>query len=275
MPSSSLRGLRLAVLALTVVSLAHVAAHAQESGSAPPASPKKSGPRHQPISLSFYTGTTSAKSADLRLLQPRFGTDVTYHDVDFEGKPFHGSPYYGIKVGYFLPKSPRVGFEFEYNHAKMYAKVGESKQITGTWQGQPIDTVEPISNKVDEYRITNGINSLSFNIVYRVPVMVDERYPDGRLQPYIGGGPQYTALYSINTVAKLEAREKYYPNGWGYQFFGGVRYLFNPRVGGFLQGKYQHGDAVSLIADKDNNAGGRGVTDIRILHLAGGVFYQF
>ena len=249
-----------------------VFAHAQEEN-APTDGGRKS--NQHSYYLSLYTGRTSAQSSDLRLLQPRLGTDVTYHGVSYEGKPQTGSPYYGIKFGYYLPKSPRVGFEVEYNHAKMYAKVGDSRLITGTWQGQPINSVEPIANKVSEYRITNGINSLSFNVLYRVPVMVTDKYPDGRLQPYVGGGPQYTALYSINTVAGLEAREKYHPNGWGYQLFGGVRYLIHTHLGAFVEGKYQHGDAVSLIADQDDNDAGRGVTDIRIAQFAAGLFYQF
>ncbi len=232
-------------------------------------------PRRQPFYFSVYTGTTSAQSSDLHLIQPRLGTDVRYRDVNYEGRPFTGSPYYGVKFGYFLPKSPRVGLELEFNHAKMYAKVGESKQITGTWQGQPVNGVEPISDRVRKYQISNGINALSFSVLYRVPVMVSDKYPDGRLQPYVGGGPQYTALYSINNIAELQVREKYHPNGWGYQLFGGARYLLNTHVGAFLEGKYQHGDAVSLVADQDASDGGRGETDIRLAQLAAGVFYQF
>jgi outer membrane protein W len=135
--------------------------------------------------------------------------------------------------------------------------------------------VEPLSDRVSKFQITNGINALSLNVVYRIPVGVSDRYLDGRLQPYVGGGPQYTALYTISNVAGLSAREKYHPNGWGYQLLGGVRYLLNTRIGAFLEGKYQHGDAVALIADQDSNEGGRAETDMRLSHLAAGVFYQF
>ena len=115
----------------------------------------------------------------------------------------------------------------------------------------------------------------SLNLLYRVPVAVSEKYPDGRLQPYIGGGPQYSFLYSVNTVSGLSVKNKYHSNGWGYQLFGGARYLLNPRIGLFAEGKYQHGDAVSLVSDQGNPEGGRGITDIRMAQLAGGVFYQF
>ena len=229
----------------------------------------------QRVYLSVYTGTTASQSADLRLLQPRLGTDATYHDVNWTGNPFIGSPYYGAKVGYFLPEVPRLGFEFEFNHAKMYARLHESKLLTGTFDGQPVNSAEPLSSRLQRYQITNGINSFSLNVLHRIPVAVSEKYPDGRFQPYIGGGPQYTFLYSINSINGRGVVERYHPNGWGYQLFGGVRYVATPRIGLFAEGKYQHGDAVSITADAGDSAGGRGVTDIRMAQLAGGVFYQF
>ncbi len=248
-------------------------AHAQE---VEPAKPVKSGgSRRQRPYISLYTGTTRAQSADVRLLQPVLGTDATYHDVDWRGNPFVGSPYYGLKVGAFLPKSPRIGFEVEFNHAKMYAKLEERKLLTGTFGGQSVNGVEAISDRVQKYQITNGINSFSLNVLYRVPVLVSGRYPDGRFQPYVGGGPQYTFLYSINIINSLGVKEKYHPNGWGYQLLGGARFMATPHVGVFAEGKYQHGDAVSIIADAGNNQGGRGITDIRMAQLAGGVLYQF
>ncbi|MBC7809137.1 MAG: outer membrane beta-barrel protein [Akkermansiaceae bacterium] len=276
MPSSFRRIRSRAVFCLALLSLSSVAAHAQDP-TAPAEAPSAGSTRRRSRSfyISLYTGSTSSQSSDLRLTQPRLGTDVTYRDVSFEGRPFTGSPYYGLKVGYFLPKTPRVGFELEFNHAKMYAKLGESKQLTGTWQGQPVNTVEPLSDRIDRYQITNGINALSFNILYRVPVIVSDKYPDGRLQPYIGGGPQYTALYSINQIDGLGVSEKYHPNGWGYQLFGGARYLLNTHLGAFIEGKYQHGDAASIIADQGDDQGGRGDADIRMAQLAGGLFYQF
>lgn len=275
MPSSFRRILSRTILSVTLLSLATVAVYAQESSSTVETKSSGGEKRTRSLYVSFYTGTTFSKSSDLRLLQPRLGTDVTYHDVNFSGKPFIGSPYYGFKVGYFLPKSPRIGFEAEFNHAKMYVKLGESKQLTGTWQGQPVNGVEPISNRVDKYQITNGINSFSFNVLYRVPVMVSEKYPDGKLQPYVGGGPQYSFLYSINIIDGMGVEEKYHPNGWGYQLFAGARYLLNAHLGAFVEGKYQHGDAVSIIADEGAKDGGRGITDIRMGQLAGGLFYQF
>jgi hypothetical protein len=87
-------------------------------------------------------------------------------------------------------------------------------------------------------------------------VSVSEKYPDGRLQPYVGVGLQYTVLYSINIIDGQGVKETFHPNGWGYQLSGGARYLLNPRIGAFVEGKYQHGDAVSLIADQGVNDGG-------------------
>ena len=255
-----------AVILVFLVSVAHA-----QSGVSYPAKHD----RERPFYFSVYTGRTAADSTDLTLLQPQFGTNVTYQHVDWNGKPFTQSPYYGVRIGYFFPRTPRLGLEFEYNHAKMYAKVQEQKRITGVWQGQPINDVETMQDKVDEYRITNGINTLNLNLLYRFPVSVSTHYPSGRCQPYIGGGVQYYILYSINTVAGVEDTREYRPQGWGWQGFGGVRFLVTPRFGLFIEGRYQHGDGHSIIADKYDKDGGRGDTDIRIRHAIAGAFYQF
>ena len=255
---------------LTLVScLALVsAAHAQS-----PAPTKRD--KEQPFYFSAYTGRTQADSTDLTLIQPQFDTNVTYHHVDWHGKPFTQSPYYGIRIGGFLRRLPRLGFELEYNHSKVYAKVQEQKRITGVWQGVPINAVETMQDKVDEYRITNGINTLNLNTLYRFPVSVGTHYPNGRFQPYVGMGLQYYVLYSINTVAGVEDERGYRNGGFGFQAFGGGRFLITPRFGLFLEGRYQQGSAHSIIADKNDDSGGRGYTQLRIKHVILGAFYQF
>ena len=259
------------MLALCLLGMISTDAHAQSEKDA---AAKKS-PPHRRIYVAQYTGTTAIGSSDLRLIQPRLGTDVTYRSVNYEQRLRSGSPYYGVKMGYYLPKAPRIGVEFEYNHTKMYAKRGEAKPLTGTWQGQTVNSLEPLAQRIQRYQISNGVNSLSLNLLYHVPVSVSPQYPNGRWQPYFGGGPQYTYLYSINTVDGLRAKEKYHPNGWGYQLIGGIRGLVTPRIGFFAEGKVQRGNPVSLVADKGDAKGGRGTTAIRIKHLALGVFYQF
>ncbi len=261
---------------------APVAAHAQSQPLTRPTFPQpesdKDSPnrvRRHPYYFALYTGGSAARASDLHLIQPAFGTDVTYHGVNWAGKPQTDSPYYGFKIGYHPRNTPHVGFEFEYNHVKIYAKIGESKRVTGTWQNQPINTVEPISDRVAEYRITNGINTLALNVSYRVPLLIGARYPDGRLQPYVGAGPQYFVLYSINQVAGLHNRDGYRPDGWGYQLFAGTRYLLAPRFGLFAEVKYQSGTAHSVIADRGSQDGGRGETTLAIAHVAAGLFYDF
>jgi len=242
-------------------------AHAQSTDSTKPAPHRD---RIESFYMTAYTGTTTAQSSDVRIMQPSIGTDATYHSVDWLAHSFTGSPYWGVKVGYYLPKTPRVSLELEYNHAKVYAKVGESKLLTGVWEGQPVDDVEPMIDRVGEYRITNGINTFAFNGVYRIPISVSEHYPEGRWQPYVGGGPEYFLLYSINNINGKSNKHEYHPSGWGWQVFTGVRYLLTPRFGLYAETKYQDGDAHSILPDD-----GRGDTDLHLTHYDGGVYYQF
>jgi Opacity protein and related surface antigens len=255
-------------------------AHAQQpqqppaqNGETAPAAPPAEGekPRRQFWNLSLFTGGSATRSSDVRLLQHATHTDATFHGVNWAGKPFSGSVYYGYRVGTFFKNTPRVGMELEFLHAKAYAKVQENRRITGTWHGQPVDETAPMDSRVQEFRITNGINTISLNLLYRVPVYTSPSFPDGRIQPYALMGLSYYLLYAINTVDGEDNQPRGYRNSdFGYNLGLGVRYAITPRVSLFVEGRYTEGDARVNIA-----RGGEGFTSLRTLHSIGGITYGF
>lgn len=231
--------------------------------------------RHQTFYLSFYTGTTKTFNSDVRLRQPGLGTDLNIFDLAWGSRPFNGSIYYGYKIGYFLPKTPRLGFELEVNHAKAYGKVGDSKRQEGTFQGQPVNETAPVSDRVQEYRVTNGINTINLNVLYRFPTFVSERYPDGKLQPYVLVGPHYYLNYAINQVNNVPNQPRGYRNNGGggdvisVHLGAGARYFFTPHLAFETEVKYYDANA------KVNIDQGTGEMKLRTVHLTGGVHYAF
>jgi opacity protein-like surface antigen len=233
---------------------------------------QETGRRRPLIEISGFTGTSATRPSDLRIVQPTLGTDVTFEDVHWRGRPFSGSVYYGYRLGTWLRRNPRLGFEIDFHHYKAYAKVEQNRRVVGTWKGEPVDEVAPMDDRVQEFRITNGVNALTFGVLYRFPLQVSEAFPEGRLQPYVGGGPNYSLLWPANQVdgrgnARRSGRFKI--GGWGYTLQGGVRYAVTRNVGLFAEARYNRVDAHVDVID------GRADTDVRTWHGIGGFTVGF
>jgi opacity protein-like surface antigen len=216
--------------------------------------------------ISVFTGVSLARPSDLRLLQPSTGTDATFWNVHWKGHPFQGSRYYGYRVMTYLPRQPRVGIGLDFVHYKVYAQVNQDRRVTGTWQGDPVNTVAPMRDRVQEFRITNGVNAITLTVNYRCGLDRSNAFPEGRLQPYVGGGPSYYLMFPINKVNnKSNKQHGYQSSGFGYTLQAGVRYGVFRRGAVFLETRYNRGDAKVEIAD-----GGKADTDLRTTHIQGG-----
>ncbi len=225
--------------------------------------PSSRRPQYQ---ISLFTGASLNRPSDLRLLQPSTGTDATFQNVHWKGHPFQGSRYYGYRVMTYLPRQPRLGVGLDFVHYKVYAQVDQERRVTGTWQGEPIDTIAPIRDRVQEFRITNGVNAITLTVNYRLQLDRSRAFPAGRLQPYVGGGPSYYLLFPINRVNNKSNRQHgYQSSGFGYMMQAGVRYSVLPNGSVFLETRFNRGDAKVEIAD-----GGRADTDLRTTHIQGG-----
>lgn len=228
--------------------------------------------RAQKITFSFYSGGSATNRSDVRLVQPGQGTDLTFKDVNWRGRPFTGSIYYGYRLGTFFPKNPRLGLEIDFNHYKVYAKVEENRHAVGMFNGAPVDDNAPMESRVQEFRITNGTNTLALDLVYRFLVDRTSAFPEGRLQPYVAGGPAYYILYPINIVDGVKnERRSYQSSGWGYQLRGGVRYGLTPRFGVFAEVKYSSGHNKRVDVPGEN---GFGETDLQTFHSIAGIAYR-
>lgn len=227
----------------------------------------------QRFHIAVYGGGMSNQSSDLHLWQPSRGTDVVFEDVRWRGRPFEGSMYYGYRIGTFFKNNPRLGIELDFTHSKAYAKIEESRRVSGTWQGQPVNEVAPMNSRVQEYRITNGVNTLALDVVYRWNVGdTSAGFPEGRLQPYVAAGPAYYILFPINRVGdENNERRNYQNSGFGIGARGGLRYGLTRHISAFLEAKYTNGIAKVDIAGQD----GTGQTRLQTWHSIAGFEYGF
>jgi opacity protein-like surface antigen len=123
----------------------------------------------------------------------------------------------GVKVGYFLDCIPYLGFEGEGTIASNYRP--EQEVIF-----KPAISGFPVTTQAQG----NLIWTMAFHFVGRYGFLPDKDVPFGRLQPYIGIGPDVGVLYFQNDSAK----------NFGLDGEAGVRYMVTKNIGAFVEFKY-------------------------------------
>jgi hypothetical protein len=214
------------------------------------------------ISLGF--GTSQTARSDMTLRGFPAGTDARFGGVTWRNEPFVGTPYYVLKFGGYFKRQPRLGVEFDFTHDKAIARTEQNVRVTGTYAGSAVDAVEPLRNKVETVRFTNGVNILSLVALYR--------FADGddRWQPYVGLGPSYYLVWSRNTVDGAERYTRYRGAGWGWTGQAGIRYRLNRNNLLYAELKYTSGPARAKTRDDGEIA-----TRLRAFHQTFGFAYRW
>ncbi|MBM3347820.1 MAG: hypothetical protein FJY55_15200 [Betaproteobacteria bacterium] len=199
-----------------------------------------------------YLGAAHTRSSDLRVNQPSTGSNATFSGVSWRDASFEAPPYYGLRVERFFESRPGWGVGVEFNHYKVHAKTDQAVPVSGTWLGAPVNAVAPLSQRVQNFAISHGVNFIGVSALHQWQHDRSDRFPTSRVQPYLGGGPIFYILHPENTVNNVAGKEKYQQSGFGLHLLGGLHYSVTDRVGVFLELKYTSGTAKVDIADSGN-----------------------
>jgi hypothetical protein len=161
-----------------------------------------------------YLGANHTQRAAITIEQPAIGRSFTFHDVAFDGRPFESPQYYGWRVGRFFGARQRVGVEFEFIHLKVIAQTAGAYRVTGLSTAGPDDPVV-MSEVVERYSMTHGLNFAIVNLVSRTPL----GQGPFTLMVRSGAGP---TLPHAETTIDGEAREQYEAGGLGAHISAGV-----------------------------------------------------
>lgn len=219
---------------------------------------------------SFYLGTSHTSNSDVRIRQPSSGSDATFHSVSWDSESFKNPFYYGIRVNHFFTERPNWGVGFDFTHDKVYARTGQVVHVDGTWNATPVNEDAPMSQRVQSFSISHGVNILALNVYYRWMLQTSQAFPRGRWQPYAGAGPTYYLLHPENTVNGQRNDESFQGAGFGYQLLGGLQYGITQTVGAFIEVKRN-----SAKVEVDTASGGRGETKLQSLQLLAGASVTF
>jgi lipid A oxidase len=217
--------------------------------------------------LDFFTGSSDTASADVKVRQRAAGNDFTVKDLSFDGKSFEDPPYYGARVAYFFEDLPWLGVGVEFFHFKLFGETGESRPITGTRGGAPINVTAPVDSVVQSFNISHGVNYLTLDVIARYGFFHDaDDFPGGRLQLYLGGGLGPVIAHAETRIDNVSAEPGYEVGGLGVQGFAGVRFMLFKYVGLFVEGKITHSNLTVGVA-----RGGEAEVDETTLHVVGGL----
>lgn len=221
-------------------------------------------------SVSVYTGTSLTRASDLHVRMPSTASDATFRRVSWAARPFAQAPYYGYRVTHYFGRPAHLGFSLDFTHYKIYARTERAVQVAGVWQGAPVNETAPLGRRVQDFNISHGVNMIGANVLYRWGTGADSPSGEGRLQPYVGGGPVFYVSHSESTINNRTTTGRYQNSGFGYQALGGVQYGLTKRLGVFGEAKFNGGRA-----RVDTAEGGRAETNLRTLHTLAGLYFSF
>lgn len=194
------------------------------------------------MDLSIYSGQQGAPGSRLEGDYPAGGSFD--RDVTWDGDSFEMPPYYGVRGTWW--RSERLGFGVEFTHSKVY-----------------LDEKDQTALGFSDFQLTDGLNVLTANIMYRWPDQA------GPITPYVGGGLGVTLPHVDAEVGGSDT--------FGYQFGGpamrltaGASYDLTDRVAVF--GEYQF---TASRNDLDLDGGGSAQTTIKTNAVNLGVALKF
>ena len=183
------------------------------------------------LQLGAYLGPAYTGGSDLNLVQPG-GTDMTFRDIAWEGRPFRRPPYYGYRAIYW--PSDRYGVMLDFTHIKAIAIKDRPVQQSGLKVGDHVPPQAPISATLKRLEFTHGYNLLTLNALRRGA----SRGPN--LIPYFGLGLgvaiPHVEVERADTPQSARTFE-YQITGPALQLLGGIEWRFGRRLSLFVEYK--------------------------------------
>ena len=161
------------------------------------------------MAISVYGGFQSAPHSDIEVSdQPDF-------TAGWEGRSFEMPPYYGVRGTWWMEElgQPNLGVSLVFTHAKVYAD--DDTLAKSTW---------------DHFEFSDGINLLTLNALYRMPI------EGTKFVPYAGLGAGINVPHVEVTRASGTTSE-YQFGGATLQAQVGVAYQFNDNWSAFMEYK--------------------------------------
>lgn len=181
--------------------------------------------------LGAYLGPAYTARSSLNFVQPG-GTDMTFSDIAWEGKPFRPPPYYGYRAIYW--PGDRYGVMLDFTHIKAIAIKDRPGQQSGFKDGDRVPAQAPVSDTLKRLEFTHGYNLLTLNALRRASM----RGPN--LIPYAGVGLGVAIPHvEVQRADRPQSTRtfEYQITGPALQLLGGIEWRFGRRLSLFVEYK--------------------------------------
>lgn len=197
------------------------------------------------MELSIYGGAQTAPHSDVTVSGP---TAPASFNAGWEGKSFSAPPYYGARATWWMDNlnRPNLGVSLDFTHAKVYAD--DETLAEAGW---------------DHFEFTDGINLLTVNALYRMPI------ENSKFVPYVGAGVGINIPH-VEVTRPTGRTFDYQVGGMTLQAQAGVSYQMTERWSVFAEYKGNYS-----FVDVDIDSGDRLETDIITNAVNLGVSYHW
>lgn len=192
--------------------------------------------------LSTYGGYQSAPHSDVEV------SDGTDFNAGWEGKSFAMPLYWGVRGTYWFEggQLENLGISLDFSHAKVYA---DDETLTKAgWE---------------RFEMTDGINLLTVNALYRFPI------ENSRFTPYVGAGVGINVPH-IEVTRPSGTTSEYQLGGATLQAQAGVKFDITDRWAAFVEYKGNYS-----FVDVDIDSGDSLKTEIFTNAVNIGVSFKF
>lgn len=126
-----------------------------------------------------YIGVPYTLPSDVRFTNPG-KTDMTVHDVNWDGRPFKSPIYYGLRAQNWAAGG--AGAMIDFTHSKTISQREQSVRLSGTRNGAPVRPSTTIGETFKHFEFSHGHNMLTLNGLYRLGAWTPA------IGPYVGAG---------------------------------------------------------------------------------------
>jgi hypothetical protein len=150
--------------------------------------------------------------SDIHVTQPSLGNNFTVHQaqasdlaanvpdtIDSTIKLNFFAPQENIRVGKFMDAEKTFAIEFSLDHSKYNTNLGQTAQVTGTYQGSPINTNWVLDKNTFDYVHHNGLNHIMANAVW-LHHLYGPKQKAGDLESISRIGAGFLLPHSENTI---------------------------------------------------------------------------
>lgn len=132
------------------------------------------------LRVAAYGGLPYTHRSDVRIVKPG-ATDLTVHDVGWDGRPLKSPIYYGIRAlawGF----ASAFGTMLDFTHSKAIARRDDVVRFSGTRDGKVVNETAAIGDRFRHLEFSHGHNMLTLNGLLRLATL------SNRVVPYVGLG---------------------------------------------------------------------------------------